>query len=278
MHLAILTPDPADETYAERWREAYEQYRIAFAAAGVETFASSWVDPWPADVDAILPLRAWGYHKRAMLWAERLADPPAPLINPAHLLRWNTDKTYLSALAEAGVPVAPTVFTDTLDQVILDKAFASLGCEQMVVKPAISAGSFQTYLLGKGEAAPDVPGLLMLQPYLDAVRGEGELSLFYFGGALSHAVRKVAVGGDFRVQPQFGGQVDAIVPTREMRALAETTLAAAPEGAVYARIDLIRGTDEDLKLMEMEAIEPDLYLGYSQGATSRFVRAVLAAI
>lgn len=278
MRLAILTPDPADETYADRWRDAYEQYRLAFAAAGVETFATSWVDPWPADMDAILPVRAWGYHKRAMLWAERLVDPPAPLINPVHLLRWNTDKTYLSALAEVGVPIAPTVFTDTLDQATLDKAFASFVCERMVVKPAISAGSYHTYLLSRGDAAPDVPGLVMLQPYLDAVQGEGELSLFYFGGALSHAVRKVAVGGDFRVQPQFGGHVETIMPTAEMRTLAEQTLAAAPDGAVYARIDLIRSTDGQLKLMEMEAIEPDLYLGYSRGATARFVRAVLAAI
>jgi glutathione synthase/RimK-type ligase-like ATP-grasp enzyme len=278
MRLALLTPDPADETYASRWRDAYEQYRIAFAAAGVETIAAPWVDPWPADVDAIVPVRAWGYHKRAMLWAERLADPPAPLINPAHLLRWNTDKTYLGALAELGVPIAPTVFTAALEQETLDKAFARFVCEQMVVKPAISAGSYHTRLLSKGDAAPDVPGLVMLQPYLDAVQGEGELSLFYFGGALSHAVRKVAVGGDFRVQPQFGGQVEAIVPTGEMRALAEQTLAAAPDGLVYARIDLIRGTDGELKLMEMEAIEPDLYLGYSEGAVGRFVRAVLAAV
>lgn len=276
--LAILTPDPADATYAHRWREAYEVYRAAFAEAGVETVAAPWTEAWPRDVAAALPVRAWGYHKKVAAWRAALSAAPVPLINPAATLLWNTDKRYLAGLAEAGLPTVPTHFVEVLDTAALDAAFRAFGGDRLVAKPVISAGAYFTQVVERGEPAPDLPRGVMIQPFLDAVQGEGEISLFYFGGAFSHAVRKVAVDGDFRVQPQYGGRLTLFTPDVEAISVAAQVLAAAPGPLTYARVDLIRGNDGALKLMELEAIEPDLYFDLDDGAAGRFVAAVLAAL
>lgn len=276
--LAILTPDPADETYVHRWREAYEVYRAAFAEAGVEAVAAPWIDPWPTDVAAALPVRAWGYHKQVERWRGALAASPVRLINAAGVLAWNTDKAYLAELAAAGVPSVPTRFADHANAEGLAEAFAAFGAERLVVKPTISAGAWHTQVITPGDSPPILPGPVMIQPFLHAVQGEGELSLFYFGGVFSHAARKVAMGGDFRVQPQFGGRLTAFQPDAEARGVAEQVLAAAPRGLTYARIDLIRDNDGRLCLIELEAIEPDLFFEVDPGAAGRFVAAVLAAL
>jgi glutathione synthase/RimK-type ligase-like ATP-grasp enzyme len=278
MRLAILTPDPADQTYASRWREAYETYGSAFASAGVETVAAPWVEPWPADVAAALPVRAWGYHKRVDHWRASLAVSPVRLINPAEILLWNTDKFYLDALGQAGVPTVPTLFAEAVDESVLAKGFDTFATDRLVVKPTISAGAYFTLVLTPGDPVPAVPGPVMIQPFLNAVQGEGELSLFYFGGQFSHAARKVATGGDFRVQPQFGGQLTAFQPDAEAVGVAQQVLAAAPQSLTYARIDLIRGNDGRLNLIELEAIEPDLFFDVDPDAAGRFVQAVIAAL
>jgi glutathione synthase/RimK-type ligase-like ATP-grasp enzyme len=276
--LAILTPDPADPHYAHRWKDAYETYRAAFAAAGVEAVAAPWVDPWPADVAAALPVRAWGYHKRIDAWRAALAAAPVRTINLVETLRWNTDKRYLAELAEAGIPIVATHFVETVDAAALDAAFDAFGADRLVVKPVISAGAWFTEVVERGGAVPPFARHSMIQPFLPAVQGEGELSLFYFGGALSHAVRKVAADGDFRVQPQHGGRLALFKPDAEMLDVAERVLAAAPGPLTYARVDLIRGLDGRLELMELEAIEPDLYFDLDAGAAGRFVAAVLGAL
>lgn len=276
--LAILTPDPADADYAPRWRAAYEIYRQAFAAEGVETVTVPWVAPWPTDVAAALPLRAWGYHKQIGLWRARLNNTSINLINPSPILLWNTEKTYLRGLAEAGAPVVPTRFTDSLNASALADAFRAFETDRLVVKPTVSAGSYFTHVVKRGDAPPTVPGMAMIQPFLDAVSGEGEISLFYFGGVLSHTARKVAADGDFRVQPQFGGSMALIEADEEMRAVAQAVLAAAPGKLIYARVDMIRDRDGRLKLMELEAIEPDLFLELDPGAAGRFADAVMAAL
>jgi len=107
------------------------------------------------------------------------------------------------------------------------------------------------------------------------VRSEGELSLFFFDGKFSHGAAKVAVGGDFRVQPQFGGQFTAYQPDPEALDLAFKVLAAAPQDLVYARIDMLRDLEGRLALMELEAIEPDLYFSQASDAGEAFGRAVL---
>jgi glutathione synthase/RimK-type ligase-like ATP-grasp enzyme len=116
----------------------------------------------------------------------------------------------------------------------------------------------------------------LIQPYLPAIESEGELSLFYLGGRYSHAVRKVPRSGDFRVQPEYQGVITAVEPAADEREAAEAILAAVEDRLLYARVDLVRGLEGRPVLMELELVEPDLYLGHAPDRGRRFVDVVLA--
>jgi hypothetical protein len=170
------------------------------------------------------------------------------------------------------------VFADDPSAADIAAAFAGWGVTEGVVKPQVSAGSHLTTRLS-ASALPGVAlprGAVMIQPFLPAVGAEGELSLFLFGGRLGHAVRKVAADGDFRVQPQYGGRLALFEPDAEARALALAAVAACPQPPAYARADMVRGLDGHLQLMELECIEPDLYLELAPDGGAAFVDAVLA--
>ena len=169
-----------------------------------------------------------------------LADWPAerPLFNPPALMRWNTRKTYLQELAAAGIPVVPSRFGPA-DAASVAAAFAAFGCDEVVAKPQVSGGAWQTVRLKRGDPVEPIADAI-IQPFLPAVGGEGELSFLFVGGRFSHAVRKVAAAGDFRIQPQYGGVLTAFTPDAADVALAERVIAAAPAAPLYARVDLIR--------------------------------------
>jgi glutathione synthase/RimK-type ligase-like ATP-grasp enzyme len=113
----------------------------------------------------------------------------------------------------------------------------------------------------------------MVQPYLPAIEETGEVSLLYFNGRFSHAINKRPQPGDFRVQPEFDGIITAYQPAPEELAAAERILGAVDEDLLYARIDLVRGLSGAPELIELELIEPDLYLGYDPGQGSAFAAA-----
>jgi len=118
----------------------------------------------------------------------------------------------------------------------------------------------------------------MLQPFMPAITAEGELSLLFFDGVFSHAVAKMAREGDFRVQFQHGGRYQAIQPGADALKAATRVLEAAARPLTYARIDLLRAADGALQLMELEAIEPDLYLEHAPDGGAAFARAMVRAI
>ncbi|HYE47664.1 MAG TPA: transporter [Caulobacter sp.] len=281
MKVCLLTPAHEETAYRAVYPPWFDTLAAALATAGIEAGEAAWTEAVPPGFDAVLPMIAWGYHVRPALWSAQLDALEAAgmaTINPLPILRWNTDKAYLEDLGAKGVPVVPTVSLERLSAGDIEAARARFGCEVVVAKPRISGGAFQTLKLAPGdplEGAPEGPA--MIQPFLPAVGEEGELSLFYFGGVFSHAVAKVAADGDFRVQVQFGGQTRRVDPWPGALAVAEAVLAAVPPLA-YARIDMIRGLDGTLQLMELEAIEPDLFLSYAPEAGAKFGAAVRAAL
>ena len=280
MKVAMLTPAP---DYAADFSWAYDNQAAALRAAGAEVSPIPWTEIRDAaGFDLILSLVAWGYHLRHAQWLAFLDAAEAanlPLVNPPALLRWNSDKAYLAELTQAGVPTVPTLAVDHLNEAALSAAHGVLQSPQLVVKPPVSAGAWGTFRLGPGEPVPDeVHGRRMLiQPWLPAVQEEGEYSLILFGGQFSHCVVKRPRAGDFRVQPEHHGTTQACALPDGALAVAEAALAIAPTPAAYARIDLIRGAEDVLQVMELELIEPALFLDCSPGAAERFAKAMLAA-
>lgn len=269
----VLMPAAASE-YGDMAARIMDQYRAAFAAHDMMLDARPW-DLGPGDGAATLALFAWGYHLDVARWEAMLAAWPAdrPLFNAASLLAWNTRKTYLLQLAAKGIPIVPSRF-GRADAATVATAFDAFGTDELVVKPQVSGGSYRTARLRPGEPVEPLDDAI-IQPFIPAVSDEGELSFLFIGGIFSHSVRKVAKPGDFRIQPQFGGVFTRFEPEPSQLALAEKVIAALPEPSLYARVDLLRIADGSLALMELEAIEPDLYPDMAPEVPARLADAVL---
>jgi glutathione synthase/RimK-type ligase-like ATP-grasp enzyme len=293
--VAILTPDPADQSYHGLWQTVLARLQDALSMQGIAATAT----PWTAHVDdadglrdhaRVLPLLAWGYHRDHARWlraCETWREAGVPMSNPADVLAWNTDKRYLLELSERGVPVPHTVLTRQLTPRQLDEVFAGTGADELIVKPCVSGGAWNTRRVRRGAsfegALPDEPPAdggsmdLLIQPYLPTIASEGETSLLFFGGTLSHVVNKRPVAGDFRVQETFGGQYTLLTePPAGALELARCTLAAIDASLLYARIDMVPDADGRWLLMEAELIEPDFYLGVDPARGEGFARALRA--
>ena len=277
MKAVLLCPAP---DYPEAFDWAYDSQAAALEQAGFEVVGRRWTDAAPeAGADIVLPLVAWGYHHRVAEWhrlLDRFEAERVPLINPVALLRWNSDKAYLEELGKAGVAVVPTMRSDTLGHGTLAAARARFGVDDLVVKPPVSAGADGTYRIGIGDEIPvDVYGKAMLvQPYQRSIATTGELSLLMFGGTYSHALIKRPKAGDYRVQPHLGGTEILCDAPAEAVAVAEAALAKAPARPTYARVDLIADDAGQWQLIELELIEPALWLGLAPGSAARFGAAI----
>lgn len=278
MTICILTPDPA---YPERWDYVAEKYRQLL---GDTCQFRCMMDPGDlSGFSLILPLIAWGYPRDTAHWyalLDQLEQQGVPVANPVSLLRWNSDKAYLAELAAIGVSVVPTVHAKHIDDSALVDARRQFATGHLVIKPPISGGAEGTFLLGPDDRVPAawIGQRMLIQPLCPAISSEGEWSLFYFGDCYSHAIIKRPAAGDFRVQEQFGGREEAVVPPAEAFALAEQALGAAPAATLYARVDMVRQPDGRLALMELELIEPALFLHLAADGGAAFAAAVRAAL
>jgi len=285
--IAVLTPDPSDRSYIGRWPEVLERLKATLESTGATVSPTPWTDHVEeasglADYDLILPVIAWGYHRDHARWLKACAtwgQAGLPVANPAQVLRWNSDKAYLARLADKGVPIPPTRWTDGVTQDQVDAAFAETGAPMLIVKPTVSAGAFRTLRLAPGQILTEAPeGAAMIQPYLKSIETEGETSLLFFGGRFSHAVNKRPVPGDFRIQMQFGGLYATVTPDAAAMALAQQVLETIDEPLLYARIDLARDEAGAWVLMEAELIEPDFYLDHDPQNGAGFAEAVKARL
>ena len=280
-HFLILVPDPF---YPEPWAWAFHVEADALRSAGFAVSARPWTAPGDLDpFDAVLPLVVWGYHERYVEWRgllDRLEQEGRRCINPVSVLRWNSDKSYLAELDARGVATVHTLAVDALDEHGLRQARDRFGCERLVVKPPVSASATGTFLLAPGEPVPDeVAGRRMLvQPFMASIASQGEYSVMLFAGQFSHAIVKTPKTGDFRVQPHLGGTEQPCPPPADAEALARAALAVAPAEAVYARVDMVADDDGQLRIMELELIEPALGLQHAPDKGAGFSSAVRAAI
>lgn len=260
--------------------------------------------PWDAPAQweryaAVLIRSTWDYHLRPaafLEWAGRVQRSGTALWNPAEVVRWNADKRYLGELARAGVPVVPTERIAHGTDGDLAWRLRRLGWTQAIVKPAVAASSYRAGRVDADDPAAGAAQLAaileesdaLVQPFLPEVCRDGEWSFVYFDdgrGALafSHAVLKRPGPGDFRVQPEYGGAVDAAVPPPSLRrqadAAAATIARLAPGPLLYARIDGVvsagvHAPEGTFLLMEAELIEPALFFAFDDAAADRFGDAV----
>lgn len=255
----------------------------ALRRRGAEAEQAAWDKPgvdW-AGFDLVVPNSTWDYHLKLadfLGWIDEVSAG-AKLVNPAELIRWNHDKRYLRALAEVGVPTIPTVWTepDARDDAVA--LIAGQGWKDIVIKPVVDLGAERLARVGP-EHVEKILGVTetaaLAQPYLESIETAGELSLMMLGGAPSHCVRKLPAPGDFRIQTQYGGTATPVEPPAQAVEIAELALSALPAEPTYARADLIEDERGGLLLIELELIEPRLYLEEAPGASERLARLLLA--
>jgi glutathione synthase/RimK-type ligase-like ATP-grasp enzyme len=252
----------------------------ALAAAGIDADLLAWDDPtvdWDAGVPTLLR-STWNYpldRDGFVAWCARV-ERAAPLFNDAGIVRDNSHKGYLLGLAARGVPIAPTVLVRR--GAALDRAaLAGLGAEDVVVKPAVGAGSRGVRRIAAravDEVAAHVAELaaatdVLLQPYLRSVEGAGERSLIFIDGELTHAIRKAR---------RLAGDAESITGpfpvADDERAVAERALSPYRERVVYGRVDLARDQAGRPVVMELELIEPSLFFRFGELALARLVAAL----
>ncbi len=213
----------------------------------------------------------WDYAQKREAFFEALAiiDQEVPLFNPLALMQWNADKTYLRDLAAKGVPTIETLWADAARPEIIASAFDTLKTDSVVIKPRIGASGWRQKLLKRGETLPpaDVlpPAACLIQPFLPSVMAFGEISLLYYDGVFSHCARKTPGAGDYRIQSIYGGREQVHTPNDQDFACAEAAIAALPLAPLYARIDIIRDTQNQPLIIEVELIEPYHYVEQGPG-------------
>lgn len=265
----------------------HEHLDAALVERGIGARWVSWDDPTVDFSDSLVAVRAtWDYETRRedfLAWANAVPR----LLNGADTFAWNTDKAYLVELADAGVPVVPTVAVDGEES--LPAAIAAVWDQEgdvAVVKPRVGAGGRGVVLFDGTDGGPaDLdeaqlgPGPWVVQPLVGSVRTEGEWSVFVLDGAVVSAAQKTPAPGEVRVHEQYGGSTVAVPVSAEAADLARRTVAAAERllghRLDYARVDQMRLDDGTLALGELEVTEPGLYLEELPGNGPAFADLVL---
>lgn len=208
----------------------------------------------------------------------RIEASTARLENSLDIVRWNIQKTYLRQLEESGVTIVPTHWVENPSMSQLQQLFEQLGSDDIVIKPVVGANADDAFWL-KPDSSVEIfraaehtfrNRLMLAQPFVKSVTTSGEISLIFFAGEYSHSVLKTPKPGDFRVQEEHGGQIQSFEPDREIIEFAIRTLRNVPGDTLFARVDVVLLSNNQPALMEVELIEPSLYLTYNRQSPKRF--------
>lgn len=264
----------------------YDLSFAAMAALGWHVETVPWRDDNNAwnDYDAVYICTPWDYPQHVhqfMQVLETIDRSSATLVNELSLVRWTLSKTYLRDLEERGAAIVPSIWLDDLDVAQIPQWFDTLDSDTLVIKPAIGGNATDTFVLRNPVAGKLAHSLattfrqrpFLVQPFIENIQTEGEFSLFFFGGKYSHAIRKVPRPGDFRVQEEHGADIQSVETSQDLIDVATGVLGLVDPQPVYVRADFVRGDDDRYLLMELELIEPSLYLRTDAGAAARFAAA-----
>ena len=229
--------------------------------------------------DLALIRTCWDYHERSQQFVEVLEGHERAglqVLNSSSVVKWNARKTYLKELGPSAIP---TVWADKADARTVAQAFDALDAAEIVVKAQVGAGSIDTVRLkrnawSEAELIAGPKGAAMIQPYLRAIETEGERSLFWFGGVYSHAIRKVPQAGSWLANIPGKTQFASDTPPAAAMEAAKSARAHAPSDLLYVRIDLVLGDDGRWRVIEIEAIEPYLFLDFAPEGAGALVDAI----
>jgi len=253
---------------------------------GISHELLAWSDP---DVDwshftHVLIKSTWDYfdfYPEFLVWLDKLEALGVQVLNEVPTLRWNSSKTYLMEIESQGFPCIAGKILPKGSRLTLDPLYTELGTDTLVVKPLVSGGAKNTVKLARGagkELEDKIASLLqeedfLVQPYIEEVVKVGEYSLIFFNEKFSHAVLKSPAAADFRVQHYYGGTIQTLNPSDAMLSSAQALVDRYAKNTLYARVDGVE-IDGVFHLMELELIEPYLFLGLSEKAIPNYKAAL----
>ena len=247
-----------------------------------------WNDPrveWES-YDAVVIKSPWDYFNLIddfYAWLTKMEEKNIKFLNPIAIVKWNADKHYLKDIEDGGLKIAPCIFLEKGKQVNLNDYFHNLNTNKLIVKPAVSGGSKNTFKVvaeNVKEINQQLQSLLeaedlIVQPFLKEIEEQGEWSFLFFGGKFSHALVKKAKDGDFRVQHVFGGTIHPQQPPEGLIEIAQGYIDRFAKDCLYARVDGVV-VDQQFLLMELELIEPYLFLETNLDSLENYYQALLS--
>ncbi|MBX9887278.1 MAG: hypothetical protein K2Y30_05005 [Flavobacteriaceae bacterium] len=284
MKIAILTCNQLPELTPQD-----QPLILELAKHSIEAIPVIWDNPnvnW-SDFDYLVFRNTWDYFEKEVqfnTWLTKIEKLGIKTLNSIAIIKENKHKFYLREMEQQGVQILPTIFINKTSNLSLKTLIPSTW-KKAVIKPAFSAGSYQTEVFDITDS--EIISLqykviaaekeLLLQEFIPEILSLGETSFIFFNKKFSHAVNKKPVEGDFRIQVQFGGKYTLVEPNSNLITQAQKIVNRFADDLLYARVDGII-IDNQLHLMEVECIEPDLYLNLSDGATERFTQAIINSI
>lgn len=255
----------------------------ALRARGIDIVPWVWDAAPPGPVDAVMLRSCWDYYERPqafLRFIDDLSSRGLPVYNPAPIVRWNMDKAYLRDIAARDVHVPRTLWIDRGDAPNLAALLDAHDLDEVVIKPRVSLSAVDTWRSSRARAAADQARFaaltrdkaLLVQAFLPEI-ADGEISLLFFAGRFSHAVRKTPAPGDFRVQSDHGGTRALVDPHPSWIAEAERVLASLATPLLYARVDVVPRAGQ-LVWMELELIDPELFFTLAPEAPTRLAEAL----
>ncbi|MCI0662792.1 MAG: hypothetical protein L0220_17125 [Acidobacteria bacterium] len=234
--------------------------------------------------DSVVIRSCWDYHLKPMQfirWVRQMEEQGSALWNPARAVEWNLNKIYLRDLTRQGVAAPDTVWLEQGAQADLQTVLEERSWRMAVVKPLISATAFRTWVTSPETAGKEQNAFAevlsesgaMVQQFVKEVQTSGEWSLIFFGGKYSHAVLKKPKVGDFRVQEEYGGESKSVTATASLVEQARRIVELIPDRLLFARVDAVE-VNGALRLMELELIEPFLFLYADPLAAQRFAEVI----
>ena len=284
MKIALLTCEKLPDLNPED-----QKIIPALAQHNIESSAVIWSDKtvnW-TDFDYLIFRNTWDYFEKETefkIWLDHIEKLGIKTLNPIEVIKQNIHKFYLREMEQQGITILPTLFIDKTAHLDLAKRIPS-HWKKAVIKPAFSAGSYLTEVFDVSNSTEidqqyeriALEKELLVQEFMPQIQTLGETSFIFFNKKFSHAVNKKPVEGDFRVQSLFGGIYTLVHPSQDLIQKAQKVVDTFKEDLLYARVDGIL-IDQELYLMEVECIEPDLYFNLSENSLKRFVASIVKLI